>query len=467
MTSRDAPPPSAPPSNSAARVPAPPETASRADRPLAALAAPIFAENLVRTSLTAVDQFMLYGFATAAAAAMSAAGQFAFFLQLLYQMPSIGAGILVSQALGAGRREDAERYALGGLVLVGAFSLVVSGVFAALVAPVLGLYGLESQVRAHAATFLVIYGGASAFMAFNLGQAAVLRAWGHPRDAMLANVAALGTAVTGNWLALYGPFGLPVTGMAGVAWSNVAGQIVAFAIMGVSLRKRGVRLPWRDAFRLPVDVVRGILRIGVPTAGEMLSYNLAQIVIMGMVASLGTEALAAYGLVITLSRYVFIFGVSVGNAGQIKVGWLVGARRFDEAYRGVIRWFLSGAAVSLGASILMNLGKRRFLALFTDDPAIAALASGALLVGLALEPGRCLNTIVIPGLKGSGDVRFPVLVGILFMWGVGVLGARILGLGLGLGLAGIWIAMAADEWLRGLVMLSRWRSGAWRGKAAL
>ncbi len=71
----------------------PMERKAGADRPLAALAAPIFAENLVRTSLTAVDQFMLYGFATAAAAAMSAAGQFAFFLQLLYQMPSIGAGI--------------------------------------------------------------------------------------------------------------------------------------------------------------------------------------------------------------------------------------------------------------------------------------------------------------------------------------------------------------------------------------
>ena len=93
----------------------------RVERPLSTLVLPILAENLVRTSLTAVDQLMLYAFATQAAAAMSAASQFAFFLQLIYQMPTIGAAILVSQALGAGRREEADRFALGGLVLVGLF----------------------------------------------------------------------------------------------------------------------------------------------------------------------------------------------------------------------------------------------------------------------------------------------------------------------------------------------------------
>ena len=47
-------------------------------------------------------------------------------------------------------------------------------------------------------------------------------------------------------------------------------------------------------------------------------------------------------------------------------------------------------------------------------------------------------------------------------WGVSVLGAWFLGVWLGLGLVGVWVAMAADEWLRGIVMLRRWRSGVWR-----
>ena len=74
------------------------------------------------------------------------------------------------------------------------------------------------------------------------------------------------------------------------------------------------------------------------------------------------------------------------------------------------------------------------------------------------------NIVVIPGLKGAGDVRFPVFVGILFMWGIGVLGSYIFGAVLHMGLFGIWIAIASDEILRGITMLFRWKSKAWVSK---
>jgi Na+-driven multidrug efflux pump len=88
-----------------------------------------------------------------------------------------------------------------------------------------------------------------------------------------------------------------------------------------------------------------------------------------------------------------------------------------------------------------------------------------LLVALVHEPGRNFNTVIIPALKGAGDVRFPVYVGIASMWGIGVGGAWFLGLHLGYGLPGVWCAMAADEWVRGLIMWWRWRSGAWKSLA--
>lgn len=62
-------------------------------------------------------------------------------------------------------------------------------------------------------------------------------------------------------------------------------------------------------------------------------------------------------------------------------------------------------------------------------------------------------------------MRFPVYVGIASMWGIGVGGAWLLGLHLGYGLPGVWCAMAADEWVRGLIMWWRWRSGAWKSLA--
>ena len=90
------------------------------------------------------------------------------------------------------------------------------------------------------------------------------------------------------------------------------------------------------------------------------------------------------------------------------------------------------------------------------------MAASVFPVAIVFEPGRNLNTIIIPVLKGAGDVRFPIYVGISSMWGVSVVGAWLLGVRLGLGLIGVWVAMATDEWLRGVLMLLRWRSGAWR-----
>lgn len=425
------------------------------------LAAPILAENLVRTSLLAVDQLMLYAFATKAAAAMSASTQLGFLLQLLYQMPAVGASILIAQKLGAGRREEAESYALGGIALVGLFSLGVSLAYALLAGPTLSLFALDPEVHDLATSFLAIYGGGSLFMALNIAQAAVLRAWGHPRDVMVANIAALVCTIAGNYLALFGPFGLPVTGLRGVAVSNVVGQLLAFLVLGAALRRRGIRPRWRSVGRLPGRVVSAILEIGIPTAGENISYNLSQVVITGIVSTLGTSALAAYGLAISILRYVFIFGVSVGVAAQVRVGWLVGAGRAAEAKTAMWRWFGTAAAVAFSLAALLNLVKGTLVPLFTTDPAIDAFVTSIFVLSLVYEPGRCINTVVIPGLKGAGDVRFPVAMGVVFNWSVAVLGAYLLGKVLGLGLFGVFLAMGSDEWTRGLIMLRRWRGGRW------
>jgi len=95
------------------------------------------------------------------------------------------------------------------------------------------------------------------------------------------------------------------------------------------------------------------------------------------------------------------------------------------------------------------------------------LAASVLVVAIVHEPARNFNTIINPSLKGAGDVRFPVTVGIIGMWCVGTFGAWLLGIHLGLGLVGVWIAMACDEWSRGIAVLLRWRSGAWKNKSLL
>jgi len=281
---------------------------------------------------------------------------------------------------------------------------------------------------------------------------------------MLANV----INVIGNYLFIFGPLGIPVLGVTGVALSTVFSQGLACLVLFFCIKaRRDIELPFREIFHVPRSVYRQILAIGIPTAGENLSYNIGQIVIMGIVASIGTAAMAATVYSLTLLRFVFITSISIGNATQIKVGYFVGAGRPEDAYHKVLRYFFTGIVVSLSMVIIVNLVQAPIMKLFTKDTIILQMISGILLVALVLEPGRNFNVIIIPALKGAGDVRFPVFMGMIFMWGIGVLFAYIFGVMFGWGLIGVWVAMTCDEWIRGFVMLLRWRNGKWRDKLLL
>ena len=80
---------------------------------------------------------------------------------------------------------------------------------------------------------------------------------------------------------------------------------------------------------------------------------------------------------------------------------------------------------------------------------------------MLLEPGRTCNIVIINALRATGDARFPVVVGAFSMLLVMAGGSWLLGVHFELGLVGVWIAYAADEWLRGLIMAARWFGHGW------
>src|SRR5690625_5187132 len=112
-------------------------------------------------------------------------------------------------------------------------------------------------------------------------------------------------------------------------------------------------------------------------------------------------------------------------------------------------------------STIIYLISKPFLGIFTDNSSIIEIGSFLLLLTVVLEPGRAFNMVMISSLRAAGDVKFPVYIGIVVMWGIGVTAAWFFAIYLGLGLTGIWIAFIADEWIRGMFMLRRWRKQQW------
>lgn len=439
----------------------------RGSLPMLALTVPIFFESLFRMLVSSVDTVMLSSYSQEAVAAVGMTAQFVFFIQILFNVICIGVTIVLAQYIGGNRETELKQVAQASTIMVVIIAVVMTLVVIIGAKPFLSSYTLEDGVRQHAYEYLVILGGFGAiFTAFNMLQGSILRAYGYTKEAMYISIIANLVNVAGNAAALYRPFGIPVLGVPGVAASSVLSQLVACVLFAFVIRRKpDVKFSLKGITQVPARIYKTILSIGIPTAGENLSYNVAQIVIMAMITTLGTAAMSSQVYVQTIVRFVFVFAMAIGNAVQIKTGYFVGAKQPDKAYRTLYKYQAIGTASSVVLILLVNLIKTPLISIFTADPEISKTVANLLIFSIYIEFGRSLNLISIGALKGAGDVKFPVFYGIFSMWFFMVLGSYLLGITSGLGMIGIWISTGTDETLRGIVMLLRWKSKRWQTKA--
>jgi Na+-driven multidrug efflux pump len=304
--------------------------------------------------------------------------------------------------------------------------------------------------------FLVALAPAMLLDAWNASMASVMRAHLRTRDTLA--VMAVSQACH---LALAWPL-VPWLGLPGYALALVAARGAALALhLWVWRRRLGLRPRRGDWWRVPRAELAAMLHIGLPGAAENIGYRLGFTVSMAAVARLGATELATHAYVTQIGLAALMFGVTAGLSVEIMVGQLIGAGRLQQAHALVRRALARGLVVSVAVTALAALCGPPLLRLFTNDPAIVALGGVLLWWTVLLEPGRTFNLVVINALRAAGDARFPVLAGIASMVVVLAGGSWWLGVHLGWGLVGVWIAYAADEWIRGLSMWARWRRHAW------
>ncbi|MEQ8199741.1 MAG: MATE family efflux transporter, partial [Clostridiaceae bacterium] len=291
---------------------------------------------------------------------------------------------------------------------------------------------------------------------------AIVRSHGFTKASMLITLLMNIIHVILDYMFIFGPFGIPVLGVRGVAFStNVCKVLGLIIILYIVFKKvdRNISIKLLNPF--PGKIVSNLMKIGIPTAGEQLSYNLSQLTITYFMNFLGNEALVTKAYVQNIVMFAALFAISIGQGTEILVAHLVGADKKEKAYETCLRSLRSGFLISAAIAFVFAAFRLQLLSLFTENPHIVAQGAMVLVIDVILEPGRSFNVIVINCLRASGDVKFPVYMGILSMWGISVTMSYFLGIYMGLGLAGMWAAFALDEWFRGIFMLWRWRTKKW------
>lgn len=272
--------------------------------------------------------------------------------------------------------------------------------------------------------------------------------------------------IVGNYALIFGKFGLPALGTQGAAYSTVTARTVAALILFIVVFRTTVRrFPWEIFGKFPKEEFRGLMKIGLPSAGESMSYSCSQLVLAYIITSLGMEALAARTYCVNIIMYSYLFCIAISHGGAISIGHLVGAGKKDGAF--VLGKYVMKTAVviTLCFSLVTAIGGHFIMSTLTENATIIALGTSVLWIDVILEIGRPVNIFATNALQSAGDVNYPFYVGLIFMWGIAVALAYFVGITLGFGLLGIWWMFALDENIRGIVFVRRWYSKKWFDKS--
>lgn len=427
---------------------------------------PIFIDSILRMLLGTVDVFMLSRVSDTATGAVGLANEIIFFCILMFGFVGIGTSVAVSQYIGAGREKEASRISALAITINLIFGFIVSIVLVSFGEPLMRLMHLSPEQIEIASRYLKIIGGFIWIEALSYAISSVIRASGHTKSVMFVTLGVNAIHITGNYLLIFGHFGFPEWGVTGAAISTVISRLLGIVVLIVILYRRipsPIRL--KDYVTWNGSYVKQIMSVGLPAAGEHLSWQSQYLMVVSFVNMIGVTALNTHVYVMNVSNYFMALAMAIGAGTEIIVGQMVGAGEMSAAYRRLMKSVKISFVMTLALVGTASIFRHEVIGMFTKDPNIIAVGASIFLLSIVLEPGRTFNIVIINSLRAAGDARFPVMMGVLSMWGISVPLAYLLGVHFGMGLLGVWIAFAVDEWLRGVIMLLRWRSRAWEKKA--
>ena len=436
-------------------------------RPLK-LALPIFIELLLFMIMGNVDTLMLSMYSDSAVAAVGNANQIMNTLLILFNITSAATGIMVAQYLGAGKSESLNQIYTLGFVMNLILAATIGGFLYLFQRSFFEIVHMPIELHVDAKAYLdtmLLFLFVPAFFSLS---SVILKSHGITKLSMYLAVMMNIVNVIGNYIFLFGPFGLPILGVKGVAISTVVSRLLAVIIMVYVLFKQlKVSVRIKQLIPFPLRLFKQFLKLGLPSAGEPISYQFSQMVIFSFINMMGTTTVTAKIYVQIIVWFTFLGSMAIAQANQIVVGHLIGANKSEEALKMTLRSFRQSMAITLVISTTFIFLRYSLIGIFTEDPMIIKIGAAVLLIDIFVEIGRTANLVIIQSLKAAGDVNFPVIVGIFSMWLISTLGAYVFGIHFELGLVGIWIAAAADEIFRGIVMYFRLLSGKWKGKGVV
>ena len=426
---------------------------------------PLIVEQFLAVTIGMADTIMVASTGEAAMSSVSLVDAINILLINIFSALATGGAIVASQYLG---REDNKRANVAAkqlLLVTTAMSVFIMAVCLIGRNPILDLiFGkIEPEVMDNCRVYFFWSALSYPFLAVYNAGAALYRSMGNSKVSMLTSTLMNAINIAGNALLIFG-FHM---GVAGAAIASLFARMVGAVLITCLLRFKPHVIQLEAVFKLDFqpEMIKNILKFGVPTGLENGMFQIGRLMTQGLVATFGLTATTANAIGMSLSAFPQIPGTAIGLAMVTVVGQCIGARRQEEAKRYTLK--LTGLAyLAMGALNLVMLALLPVvIGIYNPSPATAALARELMLYCIACTILLWPASFVLPnGLRAAGDVRFTMTVSIVSMWAFRIGASYLLVYSFDMGLLGIWVAMFIDWVVRAAFFVARYRGSKWLTK---
>jgi putative MATE family efflux protein len=433
-------------------------------RMLTRLTWPIVLQNLLSAAVTSADVVMLNFVGQEHISAVSLAGQYATVLFMVFYGLGTGATMLCSQYYGKGDFRAIE--VVEGIAL--RFSLLTSFLFSACAFLVprlmMRVFTPDEQLITIGASYLRRVSVAYLCWGITEIYLAVLRSIGRVTIATVLNTIAFTLNILLNAVFIFGLFGVPKMGAAGVALATSTSRLIELALaFVVSARSSDIKLSVRCLFLRNRMLFHDFLKMAVPALANDVSWGLGfsmYSVIIGQF--LGSDMVAANSFVSQVRNFATVLCFSLASSGGILLGQIIGANRLEEAeHAASVVMKLTVLTGAIGG-VMILLTRQPVLQFAKLTPTGKSFLSTMLLINSYYVMGSAVNTTLIAGIfRAGGDSRFGMICDTIDMWCYGVPLGFLAAAVLKLPPMWVYFLLCTDEFVKWPWVIGHYRSKKW------
>ena len=438
------------------------------NKQLRALLVPLVIEQVLTALMGVADTFMVANVGEAAISGVSLVDSVNMLVTYFFVALAAGGTIVCAQYIGQESLDRANQASRQVMAAVLGLSLTFSVILIPLRMPLLRLIfgSVESAVMDAAGVYFLVTALSYPFLGLYSTSAALYRATGESKLPMLVALAADIMNIVGNAVLIFA-FHM---GVLGAAIATLVSRVFSAAVMLYYQTRPGqaITLDKPLSYRPDLAMIRRILRVGLPSAVENGMFQFGKLVVQATVSVLGTTAIAAQAIVVTLESFGVLPGQAIGIGLVTVAGQCMGRGRPDEARQYMLRFTKISTLVVIGTGTLVSIAApivTQLTGLSQEGIRLACqLTWFVSVLRVLLWPAA----FTLPnGLRAAGDVSYTMWTSTGTMWIFRVAMSWYLCRYTPIGLWGVWIGWCTDWLVRAICYATRFLSGRWQTKKVL